>query len=77
MAQHSRALVREFARLCGLDPNRVRRLTLTADARDGILVADVVMYPEPTATELADFVSTADAHSDAMRLTVTEDGEPD
>lgn len=77
MAQNSRALVREFARLCGLDPNRVRRLTLTADARDGILVAEVVMFPDPTGTELADFVSTADAHRDAMRLTVTEDGEPD
>lgn len=74
MAQDGRLLAMAFARLCGLDPTRVRRLTLTADARDGVLVAEVVMFPELTMAELVAFSEAVDDNPQAMRLHVTEDG---
>ncbi len=55
MAQRGRDLVKAFAELCGLDPGRVTRLELTADAKDGVLKAHVDLFPELTPEQLAAF----------------------
>ena len=75
MAQSSRVLVLEFARVCGLDPHRVRKLTLEADAKDGILVAHVVMYPEISTQDLASFVVEVEDAGDSMRLEIDDASE--
>ena len=72
MAKQSRDMLMAFARACGLNPYRVRSLTLTAEARDGILVANVVMYPEPTSDDLAMLVEAIEEQPEALHIIATE-----
>ena len=75
MATRSRELVKIFCEALGIDPSVVRSFNLEADAKDGIVVATVVIYPTFSDTELEALAQALIEHGDEFQVNLVRDGD--
>lgn len=75
MATRSRELVKIFCEALGIDPGVVRSFKIEADAKDGIVVATVVIYPTFSDTELEALATAALEHGDQFVVNLVRDGD--
>jgi hypothetical protein len=68
MGKCSRDLVVAFAKAVGLEPSHVAKLTLEANAKNGILVATVVMYPPMSQDDLDMLISAIGRNPQSLEL---------
>ena len=75
MATRSRELVKIFCEALGIDPGVVRSFKIEADAKDGIVVATVVIYPTFSDTELEALAQALIEHGDEFQVNLVRDGD--
>jgi len=75
VATRSRELVKIFCEALGIDPGVVRSFKIEADAKDGIVVATVVIYPTFSDTELEALATAALEHGDQFVVNLVRDGD--
>ena len=75
MATRSRELVKIFCEALGIDPGVVRSFKIEADAKDGIVVATVVIYPTFSDTELEALATAALEHGDQFVVDLVKDDD--
>ena len=75
MATRSRELAKILCEALGIDPSVVRSFNLEADAKDGIVVATVVIYPTFSDTELEALATAALEHGDQFVVDLVKDDD--
>ena len=75
MATRSRHLAKIFCAALGVDPGAVRSFKLEADAKDGIVVATVVIYPTFSDTEIEALANAALEHGSQFLINLVRDGD--
>lgn len=75
MATRSRELAKIFCEALGIDPGVVRSFKIEADAKDGIVVATVVIYPTFSDTELEALAMAALEHGNQFVVDLVKDDD--
>ncbi len=73
MATRSLDLAKIFCAALGIDPGAVRSFKLEADAKDGIVVATVVIYPTFSDTEIEALANAALEHGNQFLINLVGD----
>lgn len=75
MATRSRDLAKIFCEALGVDPGVVRSFKLEADAKDGIVVATVVIYPTFSDKEIEALAKAALEHGSQFLINLVGDDD--
>jgi len=73
VATRSRELAKIFCAALGIDPSVVRSFKLEADAKDGVVVATVVIYPTLSDTEIEALAKAALEHGNQFLINLVGD----